>query len=254
MIYLKELYDTEKKHFHSQIRRDLVYEMVKAKCPEFKQNSKIIDVGCASGTFLEHLNEKGYKNLCGIDPNPASIEFIRRNLPDICLYDLYLKDYLYQEKKKFDFVFLLDVLEHIEEDQTFLSEVNDLLYESGKVIISVPAYQWLWCDHDKMHNHYRRYSMERLNQLLDDCGYEVEFCSYYSTILFPLVILQKMISKIKKYEDHKSFLPSPFLNMILKTIYKQEIPLLKKISFPFGSSLICFASKKRIQLHSSSML
>lgn len=244
MIYSKELYNIEKKHFHSQVRRDLFFDLVKHRYAGFGPGSRIVDIGCASGIFLEHLNDKGFKNLSGIDPNPDSIEFIRENLPDINLHALYLKDYLEQEGKKFDFVFLLDVLEHIEDDESFLKEVKSLLTTESKVLISVPAFKWLWSDHDRMCNHFRRYSKKELKKLLDACGYKVEFCSYYSTILFPLVVLQKLISRVKKYEDHSSFLPPPFLNRIFKAIYKQEIPLLKRISLPFGSSLICFASKK----------
>src|SRR3989339_1811134 len=245
MIYLKELYETEKKHFHSQIRRDLFFELTQHKYLNFKPESKIIDIGCASGIFLEHLNEKGFKNLYGIDPNPESIKFIKKNLPNINLYDLYLKDFLKEQKQKFDFVFLLDVLEHIKNDDTFLKEVKELPDNNSKVLISVPAFQWLWSDHDRICNHFRRYSKKHLIKLLESCGYKIEFCSYYSTILFPLVVLQKIISRIKKYKDHKSFLPSPFLNKLFKIIYKQEIPMLKRITFPFGSSLICFASKRK---------
>lgn len=243
MIYLKELYDTEKKHFHSQVRRDLFFELVKNKYKNFEPGSTIADIGCASGIFLEHLHAKGFKNLYGIDPNPDSIIFIKKNLPLAHLYGLYLKDFLKEKQQKFDFVFLLDVLEHIEDDAAFLREVTGLLHSHSKVLISVPAFQWLWSDHDRMCNHFRRYSKKYLIKLLESCGYKIEFCSYYSTILFPLVILQKIISRIRKYKDHKSFLPSPAFNTFFRTIYKQEIPLLKRITFPFGSSLICFASK-----------
>lgn len=245
MIYLKELYETEKKHFHSQVRRDLFFELARYKYSDFKPESEIIDIGCASGIFLEHLTEKGFKNLYGIDPNPESVEFIKKNLPSANLYALYLRDFLEQKKQKFDFVFLLDVLEHIEDDAMFLMEVGGLLRANSKVLISVPAFQWLWSDHDRMCNHFRRYSKKYLRKLLESCGYQIEFCSYYSTILFPLVILQKLILKIKKYKDHKSFLPSPWLNNLFRVIYRQEIPLLKKITFPFGSSLICFVSRKK---------
>lgn len=244
MIYLKELYETEKKHFHSQIRRDLVFELTGFKYKDFDKDSFVADIGCASGIFLENLQEKGYKHIYGIDPNPDSIAFMKEKLPGARLYALYLKDFLQKEQQKFDFVFLLDVLEHIEDDATFLEEVKLVLKDTSKVIISVPALQWLWSDHDRMCSHFRRYSKKRLIKLLESCGYKIEFCSYYSTILFPLVLVQKLISKVKKYKDHNSFLPPAWLNKIFKGIYSKEIPLLKRMTFAFGSSLICFASKQ----------
>jgi len=243
MIYLKELYETEKKHFHSQVRRDLVFDLTHFKYNNFDLDSFVADIGCASGIFLEGLQEKGYKHIYGIDPNPESISFMQEKLPNAHLFALYLKDFLEQEHQTFDFVFLLDVLEHIENDAEFLEEVKLVLKDTSKVIISVPALQWLWSDHDRICNHFRRYSKKRLIKLLESCGYNIEFCSYYSTILFPLVLVQKLISKVRKYKDHNSFLPPPWVSKIFKAIYSKEIPLLKRVTFPIGSSLICFASK-----------
>ncbi len=244
MIYLKELYDTEKKHFHSQVRRDLCFGLTQSRYEAFKTTSMLADIGCASGIFLEYLHEKGFKHLYGIDPNPDSISFMREKLPHAHLYALYLKDFLRQEHKVFDFVFLLDVLEHVEDDAAFLAEVKHVLKDTSKLVISVPALQWLWSDHDRMCNHFRRYSKKSLIKLLEVCGFRIEYCSYYSTLLFPLILAQKFMSKVKKYKDHTSFLPPPLLNKLFKVIYSIEIPLLKRIRFPFGSSLICFASKR----------
>jgi SAM-dependent methyltransferase len=95
--------------------------------------------------------------------------------------------------KSFDSLVLMDVLEHIEDDDIFLKEALDKLVIDGTLFITVPAMQFLFSSHDRFLNHYRRYSRARLLALLNKNGLEIERCFYFYTGLF----FFRLISLIK---------------------------------------------------------
>ena len=76
-------------------------------------------------------------------------------------------------KTNFDLIVLLDVLEHIDDDSQSLTTVRSLMNNKALILITVPAFQWLWSDHDVLHHHSRRYSKSTLKEKLDSSGFRV---------------------------------------------------------------------------------
>lgn len=94
----------------------------------------------------------------------------------------------------FDTVTLLDVVEHVEDDQLFLNEVKKFVSQQGQLIITVPAHQFLFSQHDLFLQHFRRYSSDKLISVIDKKEFEVKFVFSFFFSLFIVRSLQKMLT------------------------------------------------------------
>lgn len=141
------------------------------------------------------------------------------------------------------FVTMFDVLEHFPNPASVLSTIyNNLLVKRGKIMITVPAYQWLWSAHDEAHHHYQRFTKKQIKILLEQNGYRLIKLSYFMTFLFPLALIQRLMMKIfKSKEEFKSM--NLFLNKVLTTIFSWESRWIPTFNFPFGLSLVAIAEK-----------
>ena len=139
---------------------------------------------------------------------------------------------------------LLDVLEHIDDDSGSLSAVRSLMSNNGVILITVPAFQWLWSEHDVVHHHRRRYSKENLKEKLDLCGFKVKYISYFNTLLFPFALAERIKQRIFPPHVTKVLkLPNRKINYLLEKIFSMEVNFINKISLPFGLSLLVVAEK-----------
>jgi SAM-dependent methyltransferase len=140
--------------------------------------------------------------------------------------------------QRFDLIFLLDVLEHVEADQESLNALARLLKPGGKLILTVPAFPFLWSSHDVQHHHFRRYRRPGLRAKLEQAGLEVQRISYFNTVLFPLIALVRVLKNLTgaRSSDEEQ-VPRPFLNSVLEFLFSSERFLLPRLSFPFGVSL-----------------
>ncbi|MFC1630590.1 methyltransferase domain-containing protein [Pseudomonadota bacterium] len=73
---------------------------------------------------------------------------------------------------------LFDVIEHIEDDLSFLQSIHGLMVKSGHLYATVPSYSFLWSAEDILAGHFRRYSLEEITNVLKAAGFEVQFSSY----------------------------------------------------------------------------
>jgi SAM-dependent methyltransferase len=103
--------------------------------------------------------------------------------------------------EKFDLICMFDVLEHIQDDKKALTKIAGLLKPAGTLIITVPAYSWLYGAHDKMLQHFRRYSKNTLNETINYSDLKVLKSSYFNTLLFPLVILARLTDMLKNSDE-----------------------------------------------------
>lgn len=148
----------------------------------------------------------------------------------------------------FDMVALFDVIEHIPDDHRVLSEVRRVLKPNGQVFISVPAYQFMFSQNDRVAHHLRRYTATRLNQVLETAGLHSKKTTYFNTFLFPLILPAVMVLKLKErlfgLPEGMTNLSHEFkepVNGIFAWIMSAERWLLRHIEFPFGHSLIAMA-------------
>jgi len=147
------------------------------------------------------------------------------------------------DPEKYDLVTAFDTLEHLERDEQALRNWHDLLNQNGFLLITVPAYQWLFAAHDRALQHFRRYSRGELIKKVEAAGFKIVRASYFVTLLFPIILVQRLLTKNTPAKNSYASLPS-WLNIILIGIMKFEAWLLLGVNLPFGSSIILIAEKR----------
>ena len=151
------------------------------------------------------------------------------------------------DSMRFDAITLFDVLEHVEEDELALKQLAQRLKPGGWLLLTVPAYQWLWGRHDLINNHYRRYTLNRLGRKLEGAGLRMKRGTYFNTILFPLAALVRLVDSFPLPGRKERGLRSDFelstwgLNSLLGSVFSWEKHWVRHFNFPFGFSLYCQA-------------
>lgn len=205
-----------------------------------KKNLSIVDIGCGAGDVMNVTKEFG--DVIGVDNNKQIIEFNKKSGRNAIIADIKKLPFA---KQSFDLVTLLEVLEHLEDDSAALKESCRILKPKGTLILTVPAFPFLWGSHDMVAHHKRRYIKQELVAKLQHSGFKVQKISYMNTFLFPIIFSIRVLKNLFKTDNNKSdFFEYPVLaNWLLAHIFSLEAQLLKKINFPFGVSLVAIAQK-----------
>lgn len=140
------------------------------------------------------------------------------------------------DNSKYDTIIYLDVIEHIEDDEKEISNAYDRLNQNGHLIISVPAFQFLYTDYDKKIGHYRRYNKSSFKKILKKLDINNFKISYFDSIGFGLIFFSKYLAVSNKVNFKKSI-----------SIWNFLVPISKLLDFflnPFiGKSLMAIIKK-----------
>ncbi len=149
-------FELEDKYWWFVARNQIVLTVFE-RVANLANGETVLDFGCGTGGFASLLSKK--YNVIGIDPSPIAIEFCKkRGLQNV--FQSTLDDFRHNGTMP-KAIFALDVIEHIEDDVTTLKRLASLLENDGYLIVTVPAYQWLWSNHDILHMHFRRYNKKK---------------------------------------------------------------------------------------------
>ena len=232
-----EMAETESRHWWFLGRRAILTAILNKL--ELPQNSKILEVGCGTGGNLKMLAEFGKVSALEMDANARAIASEKTNN----LYDIragHCPDELPFKDQRFDLICMFDVLEHIDQDTETLTAMKQLLTKDGRILVTVPAYQWLWGAHDEFLHHKRRYSATVLRQAIKDAGLQPLKTSYFNTILFPLAAIVRIKDKLFANRTVTgTAIPPAIINTAFSTLFGAERFLLERFNLPFGVSLLC---------------
>lgn len=242
ILYL-QMADIQNKHWWYCARRKILNTLI-SRLP-LKKKANILEVGCGTGVNIKML--QSYGTVSGLEPYPyardTAIKLTGCDIRDGLLPDQF------PFSDTFDLIGAFDVIEHVDEDESSLKTLYNALSPQGYAVFTVPAYRFLWSEHDVANHHKRRYTRPEFLSLLQKVGYDVQFISYYNTILFPLVAMVRLIkrllpqSKAKAIADLK--MPqSALLNKLLTSIFAIERFWLMHRPLPFGISIIAVCQKK----------
>jgi len=202
--------------------------------------ARILEIGCGTGGNLAMLSSFGRVSAMEYDEQACEMASALTGMPVVSGG---LPEPVPFDNNQFDLVCLLDVLEHIVDDGGALGRAAQLLKPGGALLVTVPAYGWLWSAHDDAHHHRRRYTATMLRQLAAACGLQVGRLGYFNTLLFPLIALARIWGRFTgRAADSDAVLPSPWVNALLQRIFASERHLAGYGLFPFGTSLAAVLS------------
>jgi SAM-dependent methyltransferase len=232
-------YENEKSYWWYRARADIIEHILARRISS--RDMQILNVGCGTGLISQRLSRFGFP--AGIDLSSEALAFCARNQLDL----LTQADgvYLPFRDQSFDACLALDVLEHIENDALALAEMARVVRPDGIVIITVPAFKWMWSKMDDL-GHLRRYSIEEFKELLGQAGLSPALLTYYNFFLFPLAVLQRLMERISRRDvTSENFIPSlpRIVNELFYLIFKWERTWIEHIRFPFGLSILALAKK-----------
>lgn len=202
-----------------------------------KEPLDILNVGCGTGGTITMLERFGpTKN---VDISDEAIRFMnQKGYNEITKVKAIALPF---EDKVFDMVGAFDVLEHIEEDVKALKEWKRVLKPNGAILITVPAYQWLWSNHDVSLHHKRRYNLKRLRKTVRQAGLSLDKTSYAIVFSLPLVVGFRFLNKILRRQiiSESSYVDVPsWMNRFFTYLLYVEAHLHKIISLPAGTSIV----------------
>jgi 2-polyprenyl-3-methyl-5-hydroxy-6-metoxy-1,4-benzoquinol methylase len=244
------LYRSEEKSFWFQVRNLLIGDILRMF---LSKDSRLLEVGCGTGFVSGYLKKQEYRMECA-DLFLEGLKYCQKRESGHAYYQYNLYDDVFFEE--FDGILACDVIEHLEDDERALVNLNRSLKKGGVLVLTVPACKAIWSDIDDYAGHKRRYSKRELNRKLEAAGFKVVKNSYFMMLLFPAIALSRTMVKWKKRpgagrdemasthgQDELSI--PPLLNAIFARIFSIEVPLIRHIDLPIGSSLIAVAIKEK---------
>lgn len=139
---------------------------------------RFVEAGAGTGTLTRTFLDRGFSGIC-YDITPETREILRQNLADRGDVVEVVDDADGIAVESFDYLFAFEVLEHIDEDLTALSEWTAWLRPGGRLLVSVPAHQRKYGSDDAAVGHVRRYERRALESLLAAAGYtDIDVLNY----------------------------------------------------------------------------
>jgi ubiquinone/menaquinone biosynthesis C-methylase UbiE len=127
------------------------------------------------------------------------------------------------EASSFDLLLACDVIEHVPDDARALVELRRVAAPGARLLLTVPAYRWLWSSHDVYMHHHRRYTLGQLRERTRAAGWEPMVDSYFMTAVLPAVAVTRLAGKMLDREPESDIKPTqPTLNRLLEMVVRAE--------------------------------
>lgn len=240
-VYL-EMSAVEARHWWFTGRRKIISGEIGRRLPPAPPGGRrVLEVGCGTGGNLALL--KTFGAVDAVEPSAVARDFASRT-PDVRIHDGGLPDQMPDFPEGFDLIAAFDVIEHVDEDAASVRTLAELLKPGGLLAVTVPAYGALWSRHDERHHHKRRYARRELEAIFRQPGLETVRLTHFNTLLFPVAAAVRLAERAGLIESSGADqLPAPLVNAFLAGVFGAEAGLLRRVSPPFGLSLLIIARK-----------
>jgi SAM-dependent methyltransferase len=224
-------------HWWYRARRDILADYL-ARAGHLPQNARVLEIGCGTGHNLPMLARFGTVDAIEIDAAARDIAGERLGKPvgDAPLPELTGVD------GRYDLIAVLDVVEHIADDVGSLRGMAARLNPGGKILITVPAHQWMWSAHDVVNHHQRRYSKKTLDAAIRAAGLKHNGLRYFNSLLFPLAAASRIAGRLTGKDDSDDSPPPKPVNTLFEAIFGLERHLVGRVPLTPGVSIVTLAS------------
>jgi SAM-dependent methyltransferase len=224
-------------HWWYRARRDILADYL-TRYAALPTGARILEIGCGTGHNLPMLAGFGSVEAIEIDPAARAIASARLGRP---VGDAPLPALPGIERAAYDLIAVLDVVEHIEDDVAALAAMRECLKPGGKILIAVPAHQWMWSAHDTVNHHHRRYSKRTLTAAIAAAGLRPRKLTYFNSLLFPLAAAARVAGRLTGRDDSDDSPPAKPLNALFETIFRLERHAIGRVPMTPGVSIVTLA-------------
>lgn len=234
--YELQTHQAEDRHWWYRGRRTVLDGVLDGL--DLPQPARILDAGCGSGRNMVEL--AGHGTVTGIELSQTSVALAReRNRGEVVAGSILQMPFA---DDSFDLAMSLDVIEHLEDDLAALRELRRVVAPGGALLVTVPAYQWLWSGHDEINHHHRRYTRRSLQRVAERAGWRQRRTTYFNSLLLPVAILLRILERVNTKTTESSldlWVPPEPLNWLLERPLALEAALIKADGrIPAGLSLL----------------
>jgi len=207
------------------------------------KGARVLDVGTSTGTNLRMLVEMGYADVTGLDMSEDAIRFCaEKGLPPVRQGDITAMPF---DHESFDLVLATDVVEHVDDDERAVSEIERVLVPGGHALFTVPAFPSLWGLQDEVSHHKRRYRRAGFRRLVERSGLEVVDQFYFNYLLFaPIWLARRLLPLLAPQTKSEADLNPPLVNALLLPLMRFDVATAPRLRPPFGVSYLVLARKR----------
>jgi SAM-dependent methyltransferase len=235
--YERQTHRAEDRHWWYRGRRTVLDGVIAGL--GLPEPARVLDAGCGSGRNMVELARHG--SVTGVELSDTSVALAReRDVGEVVAGSVLEMPFA---ENSFDLAVSLDVIEHLDDDLAALREFRRTVAPGGALLVTVPAYQWLWSGHDEINHHHRRYTRRSLQRVAEQAGWNQLRTTYFNSLLLPAAILLRVLDRVNRAKTTESSLdlwvpPAP-VNWLLERPLTLEAALIARGGrIPAGLSLL----------------
>jgi SAM-dependent methyltransferase len=236
-----EMYEQEDVHWWFRGRRDVIWALIGHTT--MVPSPRLLDAGCGTGRNLVEFGSLGPAT--GVDPSSDAVTYCHeRGLVDVRQAGL---ESLPFPDGSFDLLLACDVIEHVADDIGALGELYRVAAPGAALVLTVPAYRWLWTDHDIQLHHLRRYTLGVLRSRVVAAGWEPVRATYFNSLMLPMVAGARLASRVVHRRARTDLDRTPaHLNGVLAAPMRLEAMAIRHgVRLPAGVSVGMVCAKAR---------
>ena len=209
-----ELY---RNHWWWRVREEILLQKIRGMLAG-AVGARILDVGCGAALFFDALQEFGHVE--GIESDRAAVERSGKWQRQIVVGEL---DDSYRAEAPFDLILMLDLVEHVHDPDRLLRRAAQILTPRGRILVTTPAFNWLWTAHDDLNHHVMRYSATKMRQTAERVG----LVTIETRYMFQSLVVPKLLTRIGEALTSSSAripkIPSPTLNRAVQVWFRTGV-------------------------------
>jgi SAM-dependent methyltransferase len=234
--YELQTHQAEDRHWWYRGRRTVIERVLTGM--RLPARARILDAGCGSGRNMVELARHG--TVTGVELSETSVRLARaRNVGEVISGSVLDMPF---PADSFDLAVSLDVIEHLEDDLGALREMRRTVTPGGSLLVTVPAYPWLWSGHDEINHHHRRYTRRSLELVAEQSGWEQVRTTYFNSLLLPAAIVLRVLERLSTKPTESSLdlwvPPQPFNWLLERPLALEAAMIARGGRIPAGLSLL----------------